>query len=213
MLKAAEPDIIAITGDIIDSSHTDIEIALHFAEEAMKIAPCYYVTGNHEAWISETMFHNFENELTQLGVILLHDEEIILEKDSSQISLVGIDDPSFAETNGVGIGNHMASDCLRKLASIDSFSILLSHRPEYFNQYVKADFDLVLSGHAHGGQFRFPFVGGLIAPNQGLFPEYDAGLYTEDNTNMIVNRGIGNSIIPLRFNNRPEIILIELLSE
>ena len=78
------------------------------------------------------------------------------------------------------------------------------------NQYVRADVDLVLSGHAHGGQFRLPFVGGLVAPNQGLFPKYDAGLYTEENTNMIVSRGIGNSILPFRFNNRPEVILIEL---
>ena len=89
-------------------------------------------------------------------------------------------------------------------------SILLSHRPEFFDQYVRADVDLVLSGHAHGGQFRLPFVGGLAAPNQGLFPKYDAGRYTEENTNMIVSRGIGNSIFPFRFNNRPEVILIEL---
>lgn len=94
-----------------------------------------------------------------------------------------------------------------------SFTLLLSHRPELFEIYVNNEVDLVLSGHAHGGQFRLPFVGGLVAPNQGLFPKYDAGLYTEENTNMIVSRGIGNSILPFRFNNRPEVILIELQSE
>ena len=88
--------------------------------------------------------------------------------------------------------------------------MLLSHRPELFKVYVESGADLVLSGHAHGGQFRFPLVGGLVAPNQGLFPKYDAGLYSEGSTNMIVSRGIGNSILPFRFNNRPEVILIEL---
>ena len=72
------------------------------------------------------------------------------------------------------------------------------------------DMDLVLTGHAHGGQFRLPLIGGLVAPNQGLFPKYDAGLYSEGSTNMIVSRGLGNSIIPFRFNNRPEVVLIEL---
>ena len=72
------------------------------------------------------------------------------------------------------------------------------------------DMDLVLTGHAHGGQFRLPLIGGLIAPNQGLFPKYDDGLYSEGSTNMIVSRGLGNSIIPFRFNNRPEVVLIEL---
>ena len=92
----------------------------------------------------------------------------------------------------------------------DRFTILLSHRPELFETYVDHDLDLVLSGHAHGGQFRLPFVGGLVAPNQGFFPEYDAGLYSMNHTNMIVSRGIGNSILPFRFNNRPEVIIIEL---
>ena len=92
----------------------------------------------------------------------------------------------------------------------NAYSVLLSHRPELFETYAACDVDLVLSGHAHGGQFRLPFVGGLIAPNQGLLPKYDAGLFTDGNTNMIVSRGIGNSIISIRFNNRPEIVLIEL---
>ena len=95
----------------------------------------------------------------------------------------------------------------------DGFTILLSHRPELFDTYTDHDVDLVLSGHAHGGQFRLPFIGGMVAPNQGLFPEYDAGIYTEGNTSMLVSRGVGNSILPFRINNRPEVILIELQSK
>ena len=93
------------------------------------------------------------------------------------------------------------------------YTILLSHRPELFDVYAASQIDLVFSGHAHGGQFRLPWIGGLVAPNQGLFPQYDAGLYTSGNTQMFVSRGIGNSIIPLRFNNRPEIVLAELISK
>ena len=99
----------------------------------------------------------------------------------------------------------MVSTKLNNLADDEnSYTILLSHRPELFESYVHCNIDLVLSGHAHGG--------GLIAPNQGLFPQYDAGLYTSGSTNMIVSRGLGNSIIPIRFNNRPEVVVIELLN-
>ena len=213
MLQVAEPDIIAITGDLIDSRNTDIDIALQFAEEAMKIAPCYYVTGNHEARKAKGLYADFEASLIEVGVVVLHDSEILIERDNTNISLVGIDDPAFAENNGGGVGLSMAPEHIGALSTNDGFTILLSHRPEFFNQYVRAGVDLVLSGHAHGGQFRLPFVGGLVAPNQGLFPKYDAGLYTDENTNMIVSRGIGNSILPFRFNNRPEVILVELESE
>ena len=90
------------------------------------------------------------------------------------------------------------------------FTVLLSHRPELFDVYVSGNVALVLSGHAHGGQFRLPYLGGLVAPNQGLFPEYDAGMYVRGNTTMIVSRGIGNSLFPFRINNRPEVLIIQL---
>lgn len=106
----------------------------------------------------------------------------------------------------------MDSDKISALSSCE-FTVLLSHRPEFFERYVQADVELALCGHVHGGQFRLPFVGGLYGPNQGLLPEYDSGLYTKEDTNMIVSRGIGNSRFPLRFNNRPEIVLVELKTE
>lgn len=212
MLKEAEPDMIAITGDLIDSYHTNMEIAVQFVKEAVKIAPCYYVTGNHEARILDSEYIDFEEALVEAGVMVMHDSEIVLKRDGVSISLVGIDDPAFAMNYGGGVGQRMVSESIRGLSTADGFRVLLSHRPEFFEQYAEAEVDLVLSGHAHGGQFRLPFVGGVIAPNQGLFPKYDAGLYTESDTNMIVSRGIGNSIFPFRFSNRPEVILIELQS-
>lgn len=210
LLEETEPDIITMTGDLIDSRNTDIEIAISFVKRAVEVAPCYYVTGNHEARLSEGEYTELEQRLVEAGVIVLHDEEIILEQDGERISLIGIDDPDFCESHEGGIGNNMAPERMRALAATDGYTILLSHRPEYFSQYCEAEMDLVLSGHAHGGQFRLPFVGGLFVPNQGFFPEYDSGLYVKDGTNMIVSRGLGNSIIPIRFNNRPEIVVVEL---
>ena len=210
MLRSAEPDLITITGDLIDSRNTDIEIALQFAEEAVKIAPCYYVTGNHEARVSE--YGELKKCLQDLGVIILEDDQTEISLGNESIALIGVNDPSFQTDYLFGDAETVISSKLSEL-QIDGFTILLSHRPELFDTYVESGVNLVLSGHAHGGQFRLPFVGGLVAPNQGLFPEYDAGLYTKENTNMIVSRGVGNSILPFRINNRPEVILIELNCE
>lgn len=200
LLRQIQPDIIAITGDLLDSRNTDMDAALAFAEKLVSIAPCYYVTGNHEARISD--YTDFEEQLTEVGVTVLRNTSVALERDGQSLTLAGIDDPSF-------LGNTLFSKKLEQLSS-ESFTILLSHRPEYFDQYCQYGFDLVLSGHAHGGQFRLPFLGGLIAPNQGLLPDYDSGLYTNEETNLVVSRGLGNSIFPFRLNNPPEVILITL---
>lgn len=212
MLKEAKPDIIAITGDFIDSRNTDIEIALQFAEKAAHIAPCYYVTGNHEAIVPE--YDEFRSGLTKLGIVVLEDERIDLKMNDETITLIGVNDPSFKFDDFFDDAELVMKNQLRELVKKDDgFTLLLSHRPELFDLYVDSGIDLVLSGHTHGGQFRLPFVGALVAPNQGLFPKYDAGLYSAESTNMIVSRGIGNSIIPFRINNRPEVILIELKSD
>ena len=211
MLREAEPDMIAITGDLIDSRRTDIAVALAFAKEAVKIAPCCYVSGNHEARVSE--YPELKTGLEEAGVTVLDNAQVKIEVSGESITVIGVNDPSFH-------ADYLTSDAEvmdRKLSELSSedagFTILLSHRPELFDTYVAHDMDLVLTGHAHGGQFRLPLIGGLVAPNQGLFPKYDDGLYSEGNTNMIVSRGLGNSIIPVRFNNQPEVVLIELESQ
>lgn len=211
MLREAEPDIIAITGDLIDSRNTNIEVALAFAEEAMKIAPCYYVTGNHEARVSE--YGELKAGLEAAGVVVLENERTEIELSGEAITILGVDDPSFNTDYLFGDSASVVSNTLAEISTEDDgLTVLLAHRPELFDTYVSCGMDLTLSGHAHGGQFRLPFVGGLVAPNQGLFPKYDSGLYTSGSTNMIVSRGIGNSLLPFRFNNRPEVILIELKS-
>ena len=212
MLQEAKPDIIAITGDIIDSRNTDIDIALQFTKAAMEIAPCYYVTGNHEARVSE--YDELKAGLIEQGFVVLEDATTEISLDGDTITLMGVNDPSYQTEYLFGDSETVMNGKLQEISDAENgFTVLLSHRPELFEIYADNNMDLVLSGHAHGGQFRLPFVGGLVAPNQGLFPKYDAGLYTEENTNMVVSRGIGNSILPFRFNNRPEVILIDLYSK
>ena len=213
MLSENKPDIIVITGDFVDSSHTDIGTALSFAKEAVQIAPVYYVAGNHEAHLPE--YSRLRNGLETAGVTVLEDKAVWLEQDGEKILLIGLSDPDFTvKGDKFGEVPSMAGTKLENLLDGErGYTVLLSHRPELFKTYVSRGIDLALSGHAHGGQFRLPFIGGLIAPNQGLFPKYDAGLYTDGGTSMVVSRGLGNSIIPFRFNNRPEIVLIELFAK
>ena len=212
ILRDADPDMIAITGDLIDSRSTNVEIALNFIREAVKIAPCYYVTGNHEARVNE--YDELKSGMESAGVIVLEDAQTEISLDGDTITLIGVNDPSYQTDYLFGDSETVMNTKLEELHTENGeFTVLLSHRPELFDTYADHGLDLVLSGHAHGGQFRLPFIGGLVAPNQGLFPEYDAGIYTEGNTNMLVSRGIGNSILPFRINNRPEVILIELQAE
>ena len=212
-LSKNEPDIIAITGDLVDAQHTDIDIALSFAEKAVQIAPVYYVTGNHEASLSQ--YNELKAGLETVGVIVLEDEAIQLEYRGGLVTLIGLSDPNFTiKSDMFNEVPAMVGTKLKDLMDGDTgYTVLLSHRPELFDTYVSCGVGLVLSGHAHGGQFRLPLIGGLVAPDQGFFPKYDAGLFTDDITNMVVSRGIGNSIIPLRFNNRPEIVLVELKAD
>ena len=209
LLSRTEPDIIVLTSDLIDSRQTDIEIALNFAQQAMQISPVYYVSGNHEARVYE--YEDLKMGLADAGVIVLENQKVVITREGERITLIGVDDPSFQESYLFGDAEGVAKQTIETLQSeSDGYTVLLSHRPELFDLYVDTGMDLVFSGHAHGGQVRLPFIGGLVAPNQGFFPKYDAGLFSEENTNMIVSRGVGNSIIPMRFNNRPEIIIAEL---
>ena len=209
LLSQTDPGIIVLTGDLIDSRHTDIEIALDFARQAVKIAPVYYVSGNHEARVRE--YEDLKMGLAEAGVVILENQKVQITREGESITLMGIADPSFQEDYLFGDSESVARQAIEDLQNeSDGYTILLSHRPELFDLYVDTGMDLVFSGHAHGGQFRLPFVGGLVAPNQGFFPKFDEGRFTEEITTMIVSRGVGNSIIPVRFNNRPEIVLVTL---
>ena len=209
LLSEINPDIIVVTGDLIDSRQTDLDVALEFAWQAGKIARVYYVSGNHEARVPE--YEDLKTGLVKAGVVILENQKVQITREGKSITLMGIDDPSFQEDYMLGDSESVARQAIEDLKNeSDGYTVLLSHRPELFDLYADTGMDLVFSGHAHGGQFRLPFIGGLVAPNQGFFPKYDAGQFNEENTTMIVSRGVGNSIIPIRFNNRPEIVLVTL---
>ena len=206
LIRAAEPDIIAITGDLIDSRHTDIDSALAFVEAAAEIAPVYYVTGNHESRLD---FDEIEPRLIAAGARVLRNEAEDIGRGGERIRLAGIDDPSFIRTGGTA--EERAAAELEQLGDGGgTFTVLLAHRPELVEVYAEYGAGLVLSGHAHGGQVRLPLLGGLYAPGQGLLPEYDSGLYSLGETQMVVSRGLGNSVAPLRVNNRPELVIVTL---
>lgn len=209
-LTESNPDIIVITGDLIDSRRTNISVALNFTKKAVEIAPCYFVSGNHESRISEYAY--LESELKKQGVTVLDNKTAEIEKAGEKITLIGVRDPSFDFKGDFCDVDNFLKSSIEPLQT-KTFTVVLSHRPELFDIYVNSGADLILSGHLHGGQVRLPFVGGLLSPDPSLFPEYDAGLFTENDTNMIVSRGIGNSAIPIRFNNRPEIIVVTLKSQ
>lgn len=209
-LKKAKPDIIVITGDLIDSSHMDIEVALDFIKNAKTIAPIYYVSGNHEAWSGK--YDYLKNELIKEDVIIMDDSKLFLKKNNDEILLLGLKDPDFHKTGSTSYEtSSMIVQVLDPMINnYGGYVVLLSHRPEHFETYTLLGVNLAFTGHAHGGQVRIPFIGGLVAPNQGFFPDYTAGLYHKDQMDMIVSRGLGNSIISVRVNNTPELVIVEL---
>ena len=202
LIREQEPDIIVITGDIADSSHTDIDTAVSFCDEAVKIAPCYYVTGNHELLLSDSEQNELYSGIKNSGTKILDNETVLLD---NGIYLTGLDDGSLY--NG-----RLAE--LSKDIPETSLHIVLAHEPQYLDEeYVLSSPDLVITGHAHGGQFRLPFIGGLIAPNQGFLPKYTSGEYKSGDVTMYVSRGLGNSIIPVRVFNYPEINVLDIVYE
>lgn len=207
-IKKQKPNMIVLTGDLIDSRKTDVNIAINFIKEIKDIAPIYYVTGNHEARVRE--FGELKEQMNSLGINILENKAIAIKQNDSTLNLIGIDDPSFANEVAVSDSEIIRTEINSLVYDKDSYTILLSHRPETFETYISENINLIFTGHAHGGQIRIPFIGGIVAPNQGLFPKYTSGKYEEKNTIMIVSRGIGNSVFPFRINNRPELISVEL---
>lgn len=207
LLKKEEPDIIAVVGDLIDSSHMNLNIAMEFIREAKKISPIYFVSGNHEAWSGK--YETLKKSLVDEDVFVLDDDKLLLNKGNDNLLLLGVKDPDFNETEAL-LNESMENKLKELIDNYQGYKILLSHRPELMDSYTNAGVDLVLTGHAHGGQFRIPFIGGLIAPNQGFFPKYTSGKYSKEKTDMVVSRGLGNSIVPVRINNSPELVIVLL---
>lgn len=211
-IKAENPDIIIITGDIINSRKPSLEKAVKLCEELKKIAPVFFSSGNHESRLPN--FEIFKDSLEGTGVKVLENECTYFENNGEKIEICGLQDPKFVTDYSYKNSLAAVEKALDNMPlDDDKFKLLLAHRPELMAAYKNHSIDLVFSGHAHGGQFRIPFIGGLFVPNQGLFPHYDAGMFREGKTTMLVSCGLGRSIIPLRLLNPPEIIVAALTNQ
>lgn len=208
-VKDAQPDIIVMTGDMVDMYRPKIKVALDLAEELVKISPVYFVTGNHDvkAVGREELLAGYE----KIGVSVLRNKSVLIERGKDSMRLMGVDDPKFLDDKMTGNDRENTKKIIGLMTkNTDGFEILLAHRPEMIDIYSAFSIELVLSGHAHGGQINLPGKGGMLAPGQGWFPKYYKGLYAVGETQMVVSRGLGNSAFPFRVNNKPEIIVIEL---
>lgn len=208
-----EPDYIFITGDLVQAGLDNfIETPLrHFVEECGKIAPTYVITGNHD--IASGSFDDFKLIMKSAGVALLLDQAVMLpDKFADGITLMGLAE----RKNQHNLPQPILGPVELTKRMVNSPKLLLAHRPEYFTHYMLDRTkmpDLIFSGHTHAGQMRLPFVGGLYAPGQGLWPKHDYGMFInpeDPSKRMIISRGLGNSTFPIRINNRPEIVVVTL---
>ncbi len=207
-LEEQKPDVVFLAGDIFDDnkSYTNTEITLQQLSERY---PCYYVTGNHEYWSKD--IDNILAIVESYQIPILSADCETVEIHGQKINICGVDDPDVASyANGVGILDQLKE--AEEAADPEAYTILLSHRPEFAEIYKRYDFDLILCGHAHGGQWRLPgIMNGLYAPNQGLFPKYAGGRYDFESYTMIVSRGLARESTPVpRVLNRPELVIIDL---
>lgn len=199
-IKELEPDMIVFTGDFVDANHTNIDRALAFANEAATIAPSYYITGNHEYWLDNEERNQLFGGFKTAGVVMLNNEKLEIANGDKFFNLIGIDD--------MALGRGEIFEQLQP--QMDGYNVVLAHEPQYLNWYSQLGADIVLTGHAHGGQFRFPFIGAVYAPNQGLNPELTEGVHKSGKTHMVISRGLGNSTFPFRLFNDPEIVYIDI---
>lgn len=202
-VRAAAPDLIAITGDLADAD-TDLERVDALLAGLTPIAPVYYVSGNHE-W-SDGVLEPLTEILETRGVRYLRNEYEVLERQGEAVVIAGVEDPN-------GRADQPKPDEFAKTLRRErpgDFVLLLGHRNYWVREYPTLPVDLILCGHAHGGIIRLPFVGGLLAQGRQLFPDYDAGLYESGSYRMLVSRGLGNSVSIPRFWNNPELVTVTL---
>ncbi|GAB3057717.1 metallophosphoesterase [Salinicoccus sesuvii] len=209
-IRKIDGDVIFVTGDVIDRRTPNFKRSMGLISQLVDILPTYYVTGNHEAHYRG--FDRLERAIDASGMKNISRSNERLNAGNDHIRLVGMEDLWFYGTDGDHqVVDDFKEDLEHRLENRpDRFTIVLSHRPELFDVYTSFPIDIVFTGHAHGGQIRLPVVKGLYAPHQGVLPKYTEGVHKENDTSMVVSRGLGNSRFPFRVFNRPEIIVMEL---
>lgn len=215
MVKAQKPDLIALVGDIVDD-HQPWRGTQLLLEGIKDIAPIYYVSGNHEYWSGE--YESIKKMISGYGVTVLSNERRTITVRGAYLCLCGIDDPEVFEytEDEELLAMEDKDELLKRFSDLDkdTVNILMAHRPENIESYRQYNFDLVLSGHTHGGQVRIPLlINGLFAPDQGYYPKYGGGLYAFDDMTMIISRGLAFLNEVPRVFNPPEVVLVEITGE
>ena len=208
MVTSCAPDAVLMVGDMFDDdiANRPTERTLSLMRQLSAQYPCYYVSGNHEAWTGE--MDALYQQTEEAGVTVLRMSSGVLTVRGQRIALCGIPDPYEMVFSGASDTEEQLRQALEDVDSAD-FTVLLAHRPELLAKYAQFPLDLVVSGHAHGGQVRIPGVlNGLYAPNQGWFPKLAGGAYTQDGTTLIVSRGLAVRTRLPRIFNRPEVVLV-----
>lgn len=208
MVASCAPDAVLMVGDMFDddTANRPTERTLSLMRQLSALYPCYYVSGNHEAWTGE--MDALYQQTEEAGVTVLRMSSGVLTVRGQRIALCGIPDPYEMVFSGAPDTEEQLRQALEDVDSAD-FTVLLAHRPELLAKYAQFPLDLVVSGHAHGGQVRIPGVlNGLYAPNQGWFPKLAGGAYTQGGTTLIVSRGLAVRTRLPRIFNRPEVVLV-----
>lgn len=208
MVTSCAPDAVLMVGDMFDDdiANRPTERTLSLMRQLSAQYPCYYVSGNHEAWTGE--MDALYQQTEEAGVTVLRMSSGVLTVRGQRIALCGVPDPYEMVLSGAPDTEEQLRQALEDVDSAD-FTVLLAHRPELLAKYAQFPLDLVVSGHAHGGQVRIPGVlNGLYAPNQGWFPKLAGGAYTQDGTTLIVSRGLAVRTRLPRIFNRPEVVLV-----
>ncbi len=208
MVASCAPDAVLMVGDMFDddTANRPTERTLSLMRQLSAQYPCYYVSGNHEAWTGE--MDALYQQTEEAGVTVLRMSSGVLTVRGQRIALCGVPDPYEMVFSGAPDTEEQLRQALEDVDSAD-FTVLLAHRPELLAKYAQFPVDLVVSGHAHGGQVRIPGVlNGLYAPNQGWFPKLAGGAYTQDGTTLIVSRGLAVRTRLPRIFNRPEVVLV-----
>lgn len=216
-VEALHPDFIVFTGDLVYGHRQDVPKMIHTLSTLAASCPLFYVPGNHEHRMKD--IDALLRQLEEAGVTVLQNEIVTTCIAGNPLSILGMDEdpehhPDFLNPNGPCAKRRQA--LLRQLEQSEGLKLLLCHHPENYAllgevSYNQFDFDLMLSGHTHGGQIALPKLGPIYAPNQGFFPKYVHGLYGETRPHLIISRGAGRGIIPIQMFSYPEIMYIEII--
>lgn len=215
IIRNASVDIIVVTGDLLNDDNTPTLKVDALICELLDIAPVYFTSGNHDLW--KAGYRGVFGKYEELGAVFMDKKTVVIEKNGEKIGISGCPDPFSRLPGSISENVQKNLDCLNK---IDGFNILLFHRANLFDMIKDAGFDLILSGHMHGGQVRIPGIGGVLAPSSAilsksrmLFPKYTGGVVTSDKTTMVINRGASNTLPVPRLGNAPEVGIITLTNK